>query len=384
MSQTIKLDAMELFNPTVVRVSLVNRGANRSPIRKLKSEDVMKNTLDLSNLQSLLTQKAEVPVVEQDIVAAITSLKGEASAAFQASLEEDGLVVAKSFETEAGTTLVFDAEADLTDVTKFSTVQVSGDVAIVVKGFSPWGSASNPATPFEEAMKAQGFYSSFYGATELLMERMDVICGETRTKAQFAESIEPLVSGFSAYITSLAASLPDTAFKMATKAAELVPEEDVEPVDLTVVEEVPVVVEPETVGDTDGEAQTAEETVQPVAEPEQEIVADEPVAEEPVTEPAVAEPAVTEAVKADSAEVEGVAKILAALNSFKEEQTLKFEDLEKRMTSTAELVNKTARRTTGGVATSPPQVVAEKETTPVQKDAGLSRPIDTAYRSVRP
>lgn len=383
MSQTIKLDAMELFNPTVVRVSLVNRGANRSPIRKLKSEDVMKNTLDLSNLQSLLTQKAEVPVVEQGIVAVITSLKGEASAAFQASLEED-IYFAKTFETEAGTTLVVDESADLTDIEKFSTVQVSGDVAIVVKGFSPWGSASNPATPFEEAMKAQGFYSSFYGATELLMERMDVICGETRTKAQFAESIEPLVSGFSAYITSLAASLPDTAFKMATKAAELVPEEVVEPVDLTVVEEVPVVVEPETVGDTDGEAQTAEEPVQPVAEPEQAVVVDEPVTEEPVTEPVVTEPAVTEAVKADSAEVEGVAKILAALNSFKEEQTLKFEDLEKRVTSTAELVNKTARRTTGGVATSPPQVVAEKETTPVQKDAGLSRPIDTAYRSVRP
>lgn len=391
---TIELDAAELLEPTVLRISIVDRGANRSPIRKLKSEDSMKNSLDLSNLQGLLVQKAATAAVEQEVVAAIITLKGDECESFKAGLADEGIYFAKSFETEVGTTLIVDESADLTDVEKFSTVQISGDVAVVVKGFSPWGAASNPATPFEEAMKAQGFYSSFYGATELLMSRMERLSDDVRTKSQFMAEMQPLVAGFSAYLDNLAEALPDTAFKMAVKAAELAPAEVVEPVEPVVVESEPAV-EPEATDapqadepkvEDDAETQTVETAEEPQAEPvaeaEPSVVADE-AADEPADEPVVdaaPEPVVTEK-SADEAELTGLEKIMAAVNNLSKSQEETFAKMSERLDKVETTASKSAKRTTGAVATSPP--AAPKESAPVvQKDASLNRPIDTAYRSV--
>ena len=98
MNKSLELDAVELTNPQVVRVSLVDRGANRSPIRKLKSEDTMKKNLDLSNLSSLLVQKAAEVPAPQDVVAAIVSLKGEACDNFCAALEAEAVTAVKKLK----------------------------------------------------------------------------------------------------------------------------------------------------------------------------------------------------------------------------------------------------------------------------------------------
>ena len=389
MSKTIELEATELFNPKVMRVSLVNRGANRSPIRTLKSEDSMKKTLDLSNLQGLLTQKAAEAPTSGNIVAAITSLKGDACKELTDSLAEDGIVVAKSFETEVGTTLIFDDSADLSDVSQYNTVEVSPEVAVVMKGFSPWSTAEDANTPFAEAMKATGYFSNVYKATELLRDRMEEVAYTAASKASFEQSVLPLVDEFSAYIRSMASSLPDVAFKMATKAAELSPEEEddeevvAEPAKVVVtdvVEPTPEEVENPTVGDTDGEAQAPKETEEPVVESEPSVVVEDTAAQEPVDATPATTADTTAVAKADDKEVDGIALILESLKVMKAEQATTFAELEKRLDKTEAKVEKASSRTVGAVASAPPSTPEVQKV--VEKDASLSRPIDTGYRSI--
>lgn len=379
MNKTIEIDAQELFNPKVVRVSLVNRGANRSPIRKLKSEDGMKQlkkqSLNLSNIQSLLVMKAEEPVVADApvMVAAITTLKGDDLTSLKDYLAVEGVVCVKSHESAESSTLIFDADADFSDVTKYSTIAISEGVAVVVKGFSSWSLTSDPTSSFAEAMQANGYFSNVYRATDMLMTRLEEVGYDALTKSEFAASVLPLVEDFSAYVRDVTSALPEAAFKMAIKVADLTPEE-VEPVVVEpVVEDAvePVVapaVEPEVVTEPEVEPVT-----EPVAEPE--VVAEVPVEDLPVV---TEEPEVVAVV----AEAEPVAKtedanlntILEAINAFKSEQSEKFEKLEGRLGTTEAALKITQKSTRGAVAHAQPLVAKT-----VEKAAVYEAPIDTGF-----
>ena len=239
-----------------------------------------------------------------------------------------------------------------------------------------------------EAIKARGYFSDVYRATEMLMERFEMVSDEARTKEQFTASVMPLVEDFTSYVKSLTEALPDVAFKMAVKAAELTPVE-AEPVVVEaeapadtqeVQTDAPVVDEP--AGETDAETAPETEESQPEAEEESTVVVDE-VPDEPVdTEPDSAEGDTVEVVKADEDEVGGLALIQAAIRKMEEKQTETFQKFDERLSNLSEKVTtKAASRTTGAVAATPPKVV-EETTTTVKKDASLSRPIDTGYRSI--
>lgn len=377
MNKTIEIDAHELFNPKVVRVSLVNRGANRSPIRKLKSEDGMKNfkkqSLNLSNIQSLLVMKAEEPVVADApvMVAAITTLKGDDLTSLKDYLAVEGVVCVKSHESAESSTLIFDADADFSDVTKYSTIAISEGVAVVVKGFSSWSLTSDPTSSFAEAMQANGYFSNVYRATDMLMTRLEEVGYDALTKSEFAASVLPLVEDFSAYVRDVTSALPEAAFKMAIKVADLTPEE-VEPVVVEpVVEDTvePVVapaVEPEVV---------TEPEVEPVAEPEVEPVAEVLVEDQPVkTEEPEVVAVVAEAEPVAKTEDASLNTILEAINAFKSEQSEKFEKLEGRLGTTEAALKITQKSTRGAVAHAQPLVAKT-----VEKAAVYEAPIDTGF-----
>lgn len=377
MNKTIEIDAQELFNPKVVRVSLVNRGANRSPIRKLKSEDGMKQlkkqSLNLSNIQSLLVMKAEEPVVADApvMVAAITTLKGDDLTSLKDYLAVEGVVCVKSHESAESSTLIFDADADFSDVTKYSTIAISEGVAVVVKGFSSWSLTSDPTSSFAEAMQANGYFSNVYRATDMLMTRLEEVGYDALTKSEFAASVLPLVEDFSAYVRDVTSALPEAAFKMAIKVADLTPEE-VEPVVVEpVVEDTvePVVapaVEPEVV---------TEPEVEPVAEPEVEPVAEVPVEDQPVkTEEPEVVAVVAEAEPVAKTEDANLNTILEAINAFKSEQSEKFEKLEGRLGTTEAALKITQKSTRGAVAHAQPLVAKT-----VEKAAVYEAPIDTGF-----
>ena len=156
---TAKVKANELTETQVTFVSLVDKGANRSPFRVLKSENPKEGsdmkTLNLASIMALMKKSDEtVPVSEAQIVAIATSRQGQDSVQLKADAKEIGLETKQTLKSGDTVILKFENENDDEDL---HTIQLADDVAVVVKGFQPYIS-NQEDTSFSEAMAGEGFF----------------------------------------------------------------------------------------------------------------------------------------------------------------------------------------------------------------------------------
>lgn len=195
------VEANELTDLQVQRVSLVKRGANRIPFRITKGDSAM--SLDLSKL---FKSQMLAPTVTAVIVR-----KGADSDAAQAALAEAGFRVT-TVETTDDATIYHqgnrpqDGEA---------VIKMDEDIAVVVtnvaKGFKPYDYSS---ADFAEALKVDGYYPSVYTACDALHTVIHKSLTEAKTPDAAATSIGAAIEDFKTYVTGLTASLPSNVFKL--------------------------------------------------------------------------------------------------------------------------------------------------------------------------
>lgn len=220
MPKEIELKANELSETSVSFISLVDKGANRTPFRIIKSENPEDNQmkkLDLSNVQNLMRKASQVQKSEVEIVAIATSLTGEGLVTLKADLKAEGIVVGKAFKSDDTNLLIVDTEADLEDST---TLQLTDTVSLVVKGFDPYIS-NQENTSFSEAMAGEGFFMGVYRACGVLENMLTNNIYDMNSKDDIAKYAESLVDDFKGYVTNLVYQLPQKAFKIADKVAKI-------------------------------------------------------------------------------------------------------------------------------------------------------------------
>lgn len=216
---TAKVKANELTETQVTFVSLVDKGANRSPFRVLKSENPKEGsdmkTLNLASIMALMKKSDEtVPVSEAQIVALATSRQGQGLVQLKADAKEIGLETKQTVKSEDTVILKFENDNDDEDL---HTIQLADDVAVVVKGFQPYISSQEDTT-FSEAMAGEGFFMGVYRACSVLEDMLTNNIYDMNSKEDIAKYAESLVNDFKGYVTNLVYQLPQKAFKLAQKA----------------------------------------------------------------------------------------------------------------------------------------------------------------------
>jgi hypothetical protein len=226
-------------------ISLVDRGANRTPFHIIRQENGMSRGfmrgLDIS---SVLTRKSEAPTV-----VGIATLKGDSFESVKSLVKESGFDTEQVVDMEDGS-VVFKQEADLTNG-QGTIVRMNGTTAVIMKGYTPYDmKLSINDVEFKDLVAAQGYYP---GIAQVMSDTTSAIfdtVSKAESPAEAAKAVSSMLEEVKKYVTSMAEALPSNCFKLETaeepEVEEEVKEEEVvkeevktDPVEEPKTEEVP-------------------------------------------------------------------------------------------------------------------------------------------------
>ncbi len=200
----VKLKAHRLDKADVAYLSLVERGANRSPFKVMKT--------DRSGGQAMidLSRAFKSDGAKQAQIVGYAIQKTDRSETIDAGLKAAGVTVDKVVEFDDGSMVYKQDDSDLNGK-DIVPVRMDDDFVLLVKGFDPYSVGNSMG--FDEIIKSQGFMPG-------LSMGMDALGTTIRTALSGADSAEDAVSKiedaleqFSDYAAKLAGSIPSTAFK---------------------------------------------------------------------------------------------------------------------------------------------------------------------------
>lgn len=208
----IKARLKKLVDVDVEFVSLVKRGANRLPIRIIKSEDVKQDTeetKEMSFLDKIFGNKeaSQDDSTAPEITAIITD--NDNAELMEKQLEEVGFSISEKQEVEGGT--VF-RQGELSSEDVIIQLSQSTYVAIknVQKAFEPFSSG----TSFADNFKKGAFFPSVRMATDVLMDTIVNIMFDSDGDKAPTEEIKKTLNEFSSFVITSLKSIPKDAFKL--------------------------------------------------------------------------------------------------------------------------------------------------------------------------
>lgn len=220
---TATITATEMKDAKVQRISLVERGANRSPFKVVKQEKSMPQDLDLARV---FIRKKEQPKPE---IVGVVTMKGDTFDSIKAQLEAIGVKVSKSEEPkgedgkEDGSVVFHQTEEGKIEG-ELTVVRLSEDVALVCKGFRPYNMDMDVGggASFAEVCKAQGFYPGVRTMVDVLSSSVLSLAEKSEDPGSAAESIRKMFNEAAEYAVGMVKALPQVAFKMELIEAERV------------------------------------------------------------------------------------------------------------------------------------------------------------------
>ena len=232
----VSVNAAELTNLSVAKVSLVKRGANREPFTLIKSEDeVDKGTLIYKAAEPSEPPEPVVDTTKNDspgmigravkkmsdlftpspeaapIAVSAVLVKEEKAEEYAPLLEKQGFAVD---DTDINDGVVvykqegYDAEAEGT------VVGLNDDVAVattdVVKYFTTYTDTSD----FGTAVEARMFWPGVYAATGAFEDVLFSILDNADSASGASSDVDSAVSSFGDYVKNLISGLPTDLFKL--------------------------------------------------------------------------------------------------------------------------------------------------------------------------
>lgn len=208
-NRVVKIRARSLKNAEASYISMVDRGANRLPIRMLKNEG--KNMFNLDNLFINRGAKSEpkapeimgMLVTEENVEGYALALKSESKDVFVLDTETEGVKFV-SYKQEAS--------LENAIILRGSTDESPAIVVESQKMLSDFG--FDEAQGFAGSVASYGFYSNLDSAMRVLSSAMwDIMENAAPGTTPTAEA-ETLISEFSTYVLALMQTVPLEAFKM--------------------------------------------------------------------------------------------------------------------------------------------------------------------------
>ena len=210
----LKVKAKEIFNGDVRWISLVKRGANRLPIKIIKSEEDESMNIDLG---SVLFRKrdgeAAVPASESVDVAAVVIRKGDDMDKLVAAVKDLGLAVDDTQEDDDALILKQAGWED--DEASMVPLRLNEDIGLILGGnakkfFDPFSDSMS----FIENVGAKGFFPGVQMANEALISTTMGIMRNSEDRKDAVSMIEKALDDHKAFVMGLTKSLPKVAFKL--------------------------------------------------------------------------------------------------------------------------------------------------------------------------
>jgi hypothetical protein len=212
----VKIKVTELFDGDVRWISLVKRGANRLPIKILKSEE--EKEMGGINLGAMLFRKRDgqraTPATDEMTIAAVVIRKDEEyTDKLVAKVKDLGLKVEDKEEDDSVIILKQDAWQD--DESQMVSMRLNDDVGIILGGnarkfFDPFSDSMD----FDENVSTKGFFPGLAMSMEALMSTVSGIMRNSEKRQDAGGLIESALDAHKSFVMSLTKKLPMVAFKL--------------------------------------------------------------------------------------------------------------------------------------------------------------------------
>jgi hypothetical protein len=209
---SLTFKATEMKDARVDRISLVERGATRMPIKIIKEDSTMKSTraFDLASVF-----KGTKKPVTPELVGVVT-LKSDSFEAVKVHVAEAGFSVAKADEHEDQSVVFKQGESEMPAAEDVTLIRLNEHAVVAMKGFRPYNMDMDVSegTSFADVCKAQGFYPGVGTMIDVLRGSVLQVAEKSDDPSNAATMVSKMFDEAKAYAVSLVTALPSKAFKL--------------------------------------------------------------------------------------------------------------------------------------------------------------------------
>ncbi len=204
----VEIEASELVNGDIKKLSLVEHGAIRQPFKILKTEEIEGKTgLVRQTINKIFGQPEDEPQI------AALFVRKDVARKVIPMIREQGFRVEKEHAEMMGDVLVlkqegFDPDAELPIIAL--TTDVAVQLASVSKFFDPFPASSS----FNDNVAAGSFWPGMHNAMESLADTVWNVLNESDSPDDAASDVAKQVKAFATHLNNLVSELPTTVFKM--------------------------------------------------------------------------------------------------------------------------------------------------------------------------
>ena len=215
MGKTIEVEATELKNGDIQKISLVTNGAIRQGFKILKTEEIPQDEPTMGK------KIAKFFGQDNDEAAQVAALFVRKSVAPQwvPLIKSHGFRAEKEHAELNGDVLVLKQEGYDEEATG-SVVAITPDVAVqfdrVVKYFDPYPESAS----FDENIKAAGFYPGLSNALSTLADTVWNVLNDADNTEEASAAIAKQVKAFGVHVNALVTELPNAVFKMEAESLQ--------------------------------------------------------------------------------------------------------------------------------------------------------------------
>ena len=206
----VEVEAHELKNGEIEKISLVTHGAIQQPFKILKTKEI--DGAKTGGLKKALSNVFGQSQEDEKTVAALFIRKSVAQK-WLPLIRKQGFRVEKEHASIEGNILVLKQEG-YTDEADGSVIALNPDVAVqlshVSKYFDPFPASSS----FSDNVAAGSFWPGMHNAMESLAETVWNVLNESDSPEDAASDVAKQVKAFSTHLNNLVTELPGTVFKM--------------------------------------------------------------------------------------------------------------------------------------------------------------------------
>ncbi len=203
----VTIQAQELTEMDVERISLVKRGANRVPFRIIKSQG--DNSMSQFTLSLTKLFQKDAASVEPTLVAIALSKSADVELVTTA-LVGGGFEIDHVVEGEEVNSLMLVKGDDLEGL---FAIKINDDCAVLIKDFEKGLSSWPDSNSFVENITTAGFAPSFRLANEILSETVSNIMYSEGDAEVTKSGISKAMNDFQGYVEAVMETIPVQAFK---------------------------------------------------------------------------------------------------------------------------------------------------------------------------
>jgi hypothetical protein len=209
----VEIEAHELKNGEIEKISLVTHGAIRQPFKILKTEEIQTDTSKpglIGTLSKVFGQDHSRD--DENSVAALFVRKSVAQK-WLPLIRKQGFRVEKEHASLEGDILVLKQEG-YSDECEGSVIALNPDVAVQLTSVSKYFDPFPASSSFSDNVAAGSFWPGMHNAMESLAETVWNVLNEADSAENAASDVAKQVKAFSNHLNNLVTELPKAVFKM--------------------------------------------------------------------------------------------------------------------------------------------------------------------------